>query len=304
LEEYAVARALLDGNIDDAVDCLSYIFRVAQLAAEVRSPEVRSKAARIRRHALDVTQTVVLHPKFQKKNLIKLYDILQEQLETWTNDAEAWIGDRASGMKIYNLVAQYGPEEVLEPDEINELRQRGLLAEAEEKPETSKTSRSQKSKSILFQTKTITSSVKLTSKLDKEEELAKDQVYYLRTMKSVIDECRKPYYQRRALLDRVYEELRRLRNTSEEPILASLLLRGVSELMEYIAFDRTECETAFLAMSFSLKRPSDQYELDPLYGKKYETRQMVNPKEPKIPIVRTAYSNSLKPFCVPDYSRE
>ena len=275
LEEYAIARALLNGKVDDAVECLNYIFRIAQLTAEVRSPEVRSKAARIRRYALNIAQTVVLDPKFRKKNLIDLYEILKEQLETWTDDAEAWIGDRAGGLKVFNLVALYGPEGALEPNEIEELDQRGILEG-------------------------------YTKRRDLAQIIAKDQVYYLRAMRSLIDECRRPFFQRRTLLNRLFSEQRRLKGTPEEPIIAGFLLRGITELMEYIAFDRADCEAAFLAMSTSLKQPvpPEQFELDPLYGKKYETRRMLNPTEPKISIVQTAYSNSLKPFRVPDYSNE
>jgi len=275
LEEYAIAQALLNGKVDDAVECLNYIFRMAQLTAEVRSPEVRSKAARIRRYALNIAQTVVLDPKFRKKNLIDLYEILKEQLETWTDDAEAWIGDRAGALKVFNLVALYGPEGALEPNEIDELNQRGILEG-------------------------------YTKRRDLAQIIAKDQVYYLRTMKSLIDECRRPFFQRRTLLNRIYSDLRRLKGTPEEPIIAGFLLRGITELMEYIAFDRADCEVAFLAMSISLKQPvpPEQLELDPLYGKKYETLRILNPMEPKIPVVQTAYSNSLKPFRVPDYSNE
>ena len=273
LEEYAVARSLLEGKIDEAVESLNYIFRIAQLAAEVRSPEVRSKAARIRRHAIDIMQTVVFDPKFQRKNLNDLYEILKEQLDNWTDDAEAWIGDRAGGLKVYNLVAQYGLENALEPDEINELHERGILDE-------------------------------YGKQRNFAQILTKDQVYYLQMMKSVITESRRPFYLRRTLLDRIFSETRRLRNTPEEPIIAGFLLRGISELMEYIAFDRTECEAAFLAMSVSLTRPlpPGQLELDPLFGKKYEVRKMLNPTDPKISIVWASYFHSLKPFRSPDYS--
>lgn len=273
LEEYAIARALLEGTIEKATESLAYIFRIAQLAAEVRSPEIRSKAAKIRRRALDVTQTVVLDPKFVKKDLIDLYEILKEQLDHWTDDAEAWIGDRANGLKVYNLIVQYGPEAALEENEVAELTQRGILE-------------------------------KYIKRKDLVKTIVKDQIVYLRTMKSVIEECGKPYYQRRSLFARIFSDIQLQKNSPEEPIITEFLLRGIPELMEYIAFDRTECETAFLAMSLSLKRPipPKQFELDPLYGKKYETRSMINPKEPKIPIVWTSYANSLKPFRVPDYS--
>jgi len=272
LEEYAIAQSLQDGNVDAAVECLSYIFRLAQLAAEVRSVEVRTKAGRIRRHALDITQTVVLDPNFRKKHLVDLYEILKEQLEHWVDDAEAWIGDRAGGLKVYNLVARFGPERALEPNELDEMDQWGLLEG-------------------------------YTKQRNLAQVIAKDQVFYLQKMQSVIDECRQPFYQRKAFLNRIYDDPRR-RKGPEEPIIAGFLLRGISDLMEYIAFDRTECEAAFLAMSASLRRPvpAGQFEFDPLYGKKYETRQMLNSAEPKIAIVRTSYSNSRKPFRVPDYS--
>ena len=305
LEEYAIARALLEGKADDAVESLAYIFRIAQLAAEVRSPEVRSKAARIRRRALDITQTVVLDANFRKHHLVDLYEILKEQLEHWTDDAEAWIGDRASGLKVYNLIAQFGPEEALLEHEVAELRLRGIL---DALPEAVATPPPRQRRNLLFGTRRQEPPQAAPRRSNLGEDfvnnLAEDQVFYLRTMRSIIDECRKPYYQRQDLLNRTYADLRQQRNSSEGAVIAEMLLRGIPPLMEYIAFDRTECEVAFLAMSASLQRslPPGQFELDPLSGKKYETLRMLNPTEPRIPIVRVGYANSLKPFRVPDYA--
>ncbi len=274
VEEYAIARALDEGQIDAATESLAYIFRIAELAAEVKNPGIRSKAAKTRRHAIDIMQTIVLDSKFQQKNLLDLYEMLKEQWENWSSDANTWIGDRASGLKVYNLIAQYGLEAGLEPNEIAELKERGLFEGYNKQKNLSKI-------------------------------LAKDQVYYLQMMKSIIDISARPLYQRRSVLDRVYSETRRLRGTTEEPLIAGFLLQGIPELMNYMALERVEFETAFLAVAFSLneKSPADTMTVDPLYGKKYEMRRMMNPTEPTIPIVQMTHFGSLKPFRVPDYSK-
>lgn len=286
LEEYAVARSLLNGDIRSAMESLAYIFRLAQLAAEVKNPGIRIQAGQIRLHALEVLQVVVLDSNLKETDLAYLYAMLQEQLDYWTPDAEAWIGDRASGMKVYNLILQYGLDVALEPDEIEEMQLRGIYE---------------------------------SMKRNLNKTLASDQIFYLRSMQLIVDSCQRPFYQRLDTLNLIDGQLREAQGTPDETIIAEFLLRGIRDRMFFCAQDRTKCEMAALAMATSLKNtkitfrsseprtainPKETIEmliLTPLYGKKYEVRQ-IRDDDNKRPMVWVSYLGNLKPFRVLDFS--
>ncbi len=268
LEEFAAARALETKEVASAVDSLAYMFRMAQLAAEVKNVNIRTRASEIRMRAVDVMQGVVLNPHFSEQNLIALLDTLQEQLDAWTPESAMWIGDRASGLVVYNLIRQHGLDSALEPEEIAELQQRGIYE---------------------------------TFSSDLLRKLPQDQTTYMRIMQKIIEESSKPYYQRVPEWKKIETELRLRRGMSDEPVIAEILLRGVSEIMQYCAQDRAKCEMAVLAMATSLgrpiataKRPKEKLELDPLFGQKYEITQLPG-------MVQVSYFSNLKPFQVPKF---
>lgn len=261
LEEYAVAQALQDGTVNKAAESLAYIFRIAQLAAEVRNVSIRTKAAQMRLHAVDVLQTVLQHPKLQKEDLQFLCAMLKEQLVQWTPDREMWVGDRAGGLKCYNLVRLHGLDGALEPEEIDELKTRGIYNTF--------------SRQLL-------------------KRIVADEVFYLQTMRNVIEQSQKPFYQRLTALNNVEEQLRAKWGTENEPVIAGFLLRHIKELMQYCALDRTKCETAVLAMETALNIPVT-VKMETLYGKDYEVQK--SGKE-----IRVTYPNNPKPFRIPDFS--
>lgn len=286
LEEYAIARSLIDGDIRSAMESLAYIFRLAQLAAEVKNPGIRLQAGQIRLHAMDVLQVVLLDANLKETDLAYLFAMLQEQLDYWTPDADAWIGDRASGMKVYNLIMQYGLDVALEPDELEEMQLRGIYD---------------------------------SLKRNLSKSLASDQIFYLRSMQLIIESCQRPFYQRLDTLNKVDEQIRETQGTPNETIIAEFLLRGIRDRMFFCSQDRTKCEMATLAMASSLKNtkisfrhsepkttidPKETIEnltLTPLYGKKYEVRR-IRDEENKRPLIWVSYFGNLKPFRVPDFS--
>ncbi|MDR0869767.1 MAG: hypothetical protein LBN39_03150 [Planctomycetaceae bacterium] len=259
LEEFAVAQALQDGAVGKAAEALAYIFRIAQLAAEVRSPGTRTKAAQIRLHAVDVLQAVLLHPKLQKSDVQFLYEMMKEQLDHWTPDSEMWVGDRASGLKVYNEIMQYGLDKALEEDEIAELYERGIYDTV--------------NKGLL-------------------KKLSADEVFYLQAMRTVIDESEKPFYKRLTALNQMEDQLRAKWGTDSEPVIAGFLLRGITDLMEYCALDRTKCETAVSAMQVALGQPA-AFKIEPLYGKEYTIKT-----DDGGGTVSVSYPNNPKPFTV------
>ena len=277
LEEFAVGWALNEGRLEDAVESLAYMFRLAQLAAEVKNVGIRTRAGEIRMRTVDVMQAVVLDSDFKEQHAISLLDMLQEQLDAWTPDSAMWIGDRASGLVVYNLIRQHGLENALEPDEVAELRQRGIFDS-------------------------------LSQRLLRE--LPRDQTVYLRAMRQIIEESEKPFFQRIPELKRIDTDFRSRRGTSDEPVIAEILLRGVNEVMKFCAQDRAKCEIAVLGLATSIgrpvatvKRPEETLEFDPLFGRKYEIRKITGQAEAKADLVWVSYHSNLKPFRVPDFSK-
>ncbi len=272
LEEYAIAQALAAGEIDQAIDSLAFIFRLAQLAAEVKNVGIRTRACEVRMRAIDVMQGVVLAPAFRQSHAVKLLGILQEQMDMWTPESAMWIGDRASGLVVYNLIRQYGLESALEPDELAELRQRGIFESL--------------SKNLLHT-------------------LPADQTAYMKIMQRVIDESDRPLFERRPEWNKIESDLLAKRGASDEPVIAEMLLRGVPEIMLYCAQDRAKCETAVLALATSLgqtvattKRPDAKFELDPIFGRKYE----INKDAGFVTV--SFYAAELKPFRTPDFQAQ
>ncbi|MCL2743596.1 MAG: hypothetical protein FWE67_07080 [Planctomycetaceae bacterium] len=296
LEEFSLAASLQKGDVLSATESLAYTFRLAQLAAEVKNPTIRVRAGEVRLKAIQTLQAVVLDPNLKEENLVYLFSVVQEQLNAWTPDSAAWIGDRASGMRVYNLIFQYGLDEALEPEEIEEMRVRGIYEETRRKL---------------------------------HRMLPRDNVFYLQSMQKIIDVSGEPFYRRMPMLNQVDTAVRATQGTPDETVIAEFLLRGIRDIMQFCAEDRTKCETAALAMAHSLKntkypfpstggrggilpsRTIEMYVVAPLYGRKYEVTHDRRPRyenggsensEELINAVSVSYPGSLQPFIVPDFS--
>jgi hypothetical protein len=216
------------------------------------------KAAELRLKTLDTLQAVLLSPNLTKDDLQYIHDMLKEQLNNWTADKEMWIGDRASGMKVYNMIMQYGLDKGLEPDEIEKLQKRGIYDIV--------------NKNLLKKT-------------------TPDEIFYLQAMRTIIDEAQRPFYKRVTALNQIEDQLRLKYGTEDEPYIAEFLLRGVADMMQYCALDRTRCETAFLAVEASLGDTAS-ITTETIYGNDYEI------KKTKTEVIVT-YPRNLKPFRAP-----
>ncbi|MDR0705387.1 MAG: hypothetical protein LBF88_10420 [Planctomycetaceae bacterium] len=299
LEEYAIAVALRDGRIEDALDSLVYIFRIAQLASAISVPSARSAAALIRLRAVDIMQTVILEPKFKKRYLNGLYEMIKEQLEHWTPDRAVWVADRASGLKTYHRILQYGLEAALTPTEIDELEKRDLLEVITRKQKKRKKNTDDN------KNENENNEVKETILLKNNflHGHVSDEIFYLRSMQKVIDASEKPFYQRHSELSEVTDEVVRAMDKKSAPIIAELLLRGIVESMRLHAQDRAACEMTFLAMSVSLEKPTfASLTSNPLSEKGYNLNQInENEDNPKKKYIQVSFPNNRKPFKVPDY---
>ena len=247
LEEYAVARAIFEGNIGESIDALSYIFCIAQLGSTLGSVGVRSDAALVRLQAFEVMQRVVLDPKFEKAHMVALLDVLLEQQKYWTPEQVVWFGDRASGLMLYHRVKMDGLDNALEPADLALLEKRGVK-------------------------ETFRRSVGRYSDADK--------VFYLRSMQKILDISDQPFIRRQDVLNQIKKELNAKEDTYDkngiatEPFVAHLLLKDVDRLMEFFAKDQSALDRAIMAILASLGHSDTDSYRDPFTDEPYTVRKV------------------------------
>ncbi|MGL6226626.1 MAG: hypothetical protein ACRC10_08365 [Thermoguttaceae bacterium] len=236
LEEYEIAKALEKGDTGAAVQALMYILTLAELVSQTEFPVARKHAVFLRENGFRILQTLVRHPKFNRDEMQKMYGFLRKQLENWPDDAKCWIGDRASGLKVYELLRRGKIDDALEEEEKDELARRNLLNK------------------VAWM---------------KPAEFNGDQAAYLRAMQEMIDGCKKPFYARLPLLNEIDQHFKSLDGTSQYPAIAALLTQGIFDGMKAQAEDRVRVEVWFLTLATALNRVLKEGAQDPLKGDHY-----------------------------------
>lgn len=268
LEEYAVAQALLEGNIWDAIDALAYTFRIALLASNLEVVGVRCDAAIVRLQAFEVMQRIVLDPKFEKDHMIALRDILSEQYDDWTPEYITWFGDRASGIALYHRIDVEGLDMALEKDSLDFLKSRG-------------------------------DEDTFWKGFIKYSEA--DEAFYLRSMQKILDVCGEPFVKRLDVLNQINEEIRKKENThdekgvSMEPFVAVILLKDVERLVRLFAQDKSALSRAMAAIGTSLGQTNADDYHDPFTGKSYETQKEAG-------LISITTETLPRPFRVPSFT--
>lgn len=244
LAEYDIAYQLQSGQLDTALYLLAFTFRLCTLAAHLENEAVRYEVKQVRERALVILQSLLQNPQRTKSHLQYARDILQLTLSSWKSDEGVWIGNRASGMRVYEITRRFGIEEALEPDEIDELK--NALGDLK------------KIKSQLFRT------------------IDKDEVTYLRAMHDIIALCESPYCKRSEVLDEIDAHIATQWEMGNQAMIAHFLLRGIGDAMAAFAHDLALVESAEMALSLALELPVDKTKLNPQYGKPYLITQEKN----------------------------
>jgi len=247
LEEYAIARALHEGDLTEATNALSYIFRITKLASHIGNVGARSDAAQTRLRTYDIMQQVILDPKFDRNQMLFLQKMLQAQYDDWPSEYRTWFGDRASGIIVYHRLMLYESSEVLEEAEYNDLLNRTDLRTF--------------SRGFL-----------------KYREA--DQAFYLRSMQSILDISEEPLSKRWNVLDQINGELFRKEGLRDEqgiamePFVAHILLKDVDKLMRLFARDRSALNRALVLMRSSLGQSNTDRFRDPFTDAPYEIQKV------------------------------
>ena len=235
LEACAAAEALAPDKPGDAVEALAMMLQWAGHLGAEPHPVPRLEAAFLRSEAFAVAQAIVQHPRIARADLESLAAVVAAQLAAWPDDAKAWIGDRALGMFVYEMVRRGELLAMLSEAEMEAFRQAGSLRQVAEAA---------------------------------RRIVDTDQLFYLDTMRNVIEGCRRPYHARADVFRTITADLEHRRDTSDFPLVAELLLKDLRNGQAIQARDRANWEAWLCGLHAALGRPIP-FQTNPLTGKPY-----------------------------------
>ena len=231
------AELLAGGDPEAAINSLHLMLRVSELLANGKSIVSRGAGAVRRSEALQVLEGIAQHPAATPSVHRQLKMLLDQQLERWPDDANAWIGDRAQGLHTYELVRGGYLLSLFTYGELREYRDEiGIqqLAKA------------------------------VANNIDQ------DELFYLHTMRDVVDACRKPHYERGPVFRRIDANLELLRGRDSYPFVADqLLLLQLDQGSRSMALDRARCEAWALALSIAIGSGPTEPTINPLTGDEF-----------------------------------
>ncbi len=237
LEAFHAAELLAEDDLDGAMGAVGQMLAMAHSLGAEKHVDARLHAAYLRAEAAAVVQAMVTHVGVTREHVQALLQIVQEQLHTWPDDANAWIGERAIGLHAYELVRKGALLVLLTEEEIEEFRREGDL-------------------------RVIAAAARRNAD--------RDQLYYLETMRAVIRACEKPHHTRLPLFDSIHLELDQRWGSPEYPLVAGrLLLKDLAAAHAIQALDRATWEAWALALAAAIGQSVPQ-PINPLSGAPYE----------------------------------
>jgi len=245
-EAFLAAESLARDDVNAAIESLGAMFRLAVCLGAEKQAVPRLEAALLRLEALAVLQAIVSHPeidrpKITREQLGRLSTLVGDQLRAWPPDADAWIGDRALGMHAYEAVRAGRVVELLTEEEFKRFAEEETLRDL---PGATR------------------------------RNVNEDELYYLETMRKIIEACANPYYKRRALFESIRQDLHHKRNSTLFPLVAGrLLLVDIEKGHVIQARDRANCEAWSLGLAAALGKERPPYRINPLTGSEYEVRK-------------------------------
>lgn len=249
LEAFYAAEALATTNspdhapgrspdlaIDQAIESLTFMLRLAHWLGDERHLVCRLEAAYMRTVCFGLLQAIVAHPELRRAQVERLGGIVRSQLDDWPDDANAWIGERALGMHAYEMVRDGRLSQWLTSDELD-----------------------------AFGEEINASDLAMAAQRNANN----DELYYLETMRATINACRQPYYDRLASLHALEDDLAQRRQEADYPFVAArVLLKGIAQRQAVQAEDRANWEAWDIALALA-NGQMPRYEIAPITGKPY-----------------------------------
>jgi hypothetical protein len=243
MESLHVAERLADELPADALPHVRNMLLIVRRLAEEKHVEARLAAAELRAYALATMESVVQHPAADRQTIETAGDIVQGELSVWPPDGDAWIGDRAFALHSFELIRAGRLMELLTEDEVRIFSDEGILHDLQ-----AATNRN----------------------------VDADELFYLQSMRRVIEACDRPYYERKALFAEIRKTLHAERNAADFPVAAArLFLPNLEAAHEIQAQDRARTEAWAIALALAVGRERPAYDRNPCSGKPY--RKSVEP---------------------------
>jgi hypothetical protein len=210
------------------------MLHISETLAAEQNVVCRGFAARQRSAALQVVEGVAQHPTATRQTQRQLAAMISQQLARWPSDAQAWIGDRAQGLHTYELIRDGYLLSLLTYDEIREYRDQVGIQELAQL---------------------------VAANIDR------DELFYLKTMREVVEACERPFYLRSKLFMQIESNLEVLRASGTYPFVADQLLFVELEQGHRVqALDRARCEAWRLALRIAADERPAQLPTNPLTG--------------------------------------
>jgi hypothetical protein len=244
LESIAAAVSLSDRDPERAIEHLQPQFLAARVLADEPNVTTRLTAANLRTDALHLAQAIATHPQATPATHARLCDLLLAHTSDWPADETAWIGERAAGLLVYELVRDGQYLSLLSRDEVADLRER----------------------------RTLDPTVRAVMR-----HLDADERFYLRTMRTVIEASSLPYFQRKDVLAAIRRELVALERSSEYPLIAGqILLADLEQAHLRLAEDRAATLGWLAALTSAAGRELSSLPTNPLTGQALDIKREAN----------------------------
>lgn len=238
LEMFLAAEQIAAGDLPAAIPSLETMLALCEILGRQKHVVSRLTAARCRREALSIVQAMAASAAAKPDDLQRVQKLLARQIAAWPPDADAWIGDRAQGLHMYEMIRDGQIGSLLTAEELAAYQADGTLAAFE-----SAAARS----------------------------IDDDELFYLQAMRTIIRGCGRPFHQRREVFDSLRRQLHDLRATPEYPLIADrMLLKDIESAQRLQAADLAWTSAWANALALALEdRPPPQAE-NPLSGRPYE----------------------------------
>lgn len=246
IDEVVIAARLLAFDVADrlrkrgptkATVPLKDLFRLVECLSECKDITARIEAEQLRAQALRVMEAVANHKDTTRENTSMLYHILRKQLNNWPSDADSLIGERALVMHSYEGIRAELLPWILTKEEKAAFKSEHLMKDLE---------------------KTLMENADL------------DELQYLQAMRTIIESCERPYYQRSGTIFDAIEKLRSKRSSNDFAFAAvKLFLPGIDTSLQQIADDRMRCEAMAIALAGAANEKTPPYEINPRTGDPY-----------------------------------
>ncbi len=237
LEALTAQEWLIEGNPSGAMLPIRNLFRIEGDLARLYHVVPRLAAAQLRKETLAVVHAVVNHPACTATLQRQILQLLKTTLDDWPPDRRAWIADRAVGLHTYEMVRDGQLMSILTAQEIARLEARGELK---------------------------------GYRLALEKTIDSDEAFYLKTMRTLIDACKKPFYERGERFQEIETELDSLKDTAQYPLFAALiLLPDLVSGQRRQAEDLARCRAWMVALGAALGTGDSDRHINPLTGRSF-----------------------------------